>query len=58
MDATDLARIVQEMRNAQKEYFRVPNQSTLVEAKRQEKKVDRCLEHLLSGQGRLFEERE
>lgn len=56
MDATDLAILVNEMRAAQKEYFRTRSAKALEESKRLERKVDRCCQSVLDGQGRLFKE--
>ena len=54
MTVTELARVVQEMRHAQKEYFRTRSQSALEQSKRLEKKVDRCCEIVMQEQQNLF----
>lgn len=54
MKTTDLARLVMEMRHAQKEYFRTKSKTALGESKRLEEKVDRACFEVLDGQRDLF----
>ena len=56
MTAAELARVVQEMRSAQKEYFRTRSDSALRESKQLEAKLDRCCQIVLAGQKELFPE--
>ena len=58
MTAEDLARVVADMRHAQKDYFRTKSQAALRESKALEAMVDRCCAHVLGGQGTLFDEEE
>jgi len=55
MNATELARLVQHMRTAQKEYFLSRDQWQLSESKRLEKRCDEAVAEILDGQGRLFD---
>ena len=48
MTEADLARVVLEMRNAQKEFHRTQSQSAHDYAEKMEQKVDRCLRHILT----------
>ena len=50
--------LVEQMRNAQKEYFRTRSNSALHESKRLEKKLDRCVAMVLDGQKDLFPRQE
>ena len=54
MDVKALARLVAEMRRAQKEFFDSGNRAALSEAKRLEVVVDREIAALLDAQQRLF----
>ena len=54
MTAAELARLMVECRNAQKEYFRTQSTSALREAKRLEGIVDHCCQIVLDGQRELF----
>lgn len=56
MTAAELANLVSYMRHFQKEYFRTKSESALHDAKKWEKKVDRCVEViLLERDNTLFE---
>jgi spermidine synthase len=55
MTLIELAELVQQMRNAQKEYFRTRSGSALDNAKRLEKRVDEALGTVLSQQPGLFD---
>lgn len=55
MELHDLVELVEEMRVAQKEYFRTKLWSTLEKAKAREKKVDEFLLRYRDGQKRLFD---
>ena len=54
MTAEELAQIVQQMRTAQKTWFKDKDQGALQEAKRLERMVDRCCEIILAEQKELF----
>jgi ABC-type Zn uptake system ZnuABC Zn-binding protein ZnuA len=54
VELKDLARLVAELRHAQKEFFRTKSQTALQEAKKLEAKVDRVLETIDEGQKTLF----
>jgi len=56
MTTVELARVVAEMRAAQREYFRTRSESALKASKRAEAKADRCLDRVLSGQRELLGE--
>jgi hypothetical protein len=58
MTILDLARLVADMRRAQKLYYRTRSDSTFKEAIRLEKRVDETLKFLLSPQCDLFDTRE
>jgi hypothetical protein len=49
MTAIELARLVTEMRDAQKKYFRDRGQGDLEASKRLEREVDRAAKEILSG---------
>ena len=55
MTTLELAKVVNDMRIAQREYFRTRSESALKQAKQLEVKVDRCLAHILT-QPALFNE--
>jgi hypothetical protein len=55
VDLRDLARLVADMRNAQRQYFRTSSASALAEAKRLEKRVDETIKFLLNPQRDLFD---
>ena len=50
----ELVRIVQEMRNAQREYFRTRMETALDAAKVAERRVDHALKEIADKQPRLF----
>lgn len=54
MTLEDLARLVNEMRQAQKTYFRTKSASALDEAKRLEKQVDDACREVLNRQQQMF----
>jgi hypothetical protein len=54
MTVQDLARLVADMRNAQRHYFRTQSVSALQEAMRLERRVDETIKFLLSPQRDLF----
>ena len=56
LTAIELATTVDEMRHAQKEYFRTRSNSALEDSKRLEKKVDKDCQAILDGQKKLFGE--
>ncbi len=55
MDIRDLSKLVAEMRNAQKEFFRTKSQTALQAAKRLEAKVDHVLACLAEEQKTLWD---
>jgi hypothetical protein len=55
MTLQDLARLVADMRKAQKHYFRTQSVSALQEAMRLERRVDETIKFLLSPQRELFD---
>ena len=55
MTPQQFAELVEEMRHAQKEYFRTRTKSNLDTCKRIEKRVDLALQRLRDGQKDLFE---
>jgi hypothetical protein len=54
MTAKELARLVYNMRRAQKQYFKTRGSDALEESKRLEKEVDSKVKEILWGQSRLF----
>ena len=56
MTAKDLARIVSEMREAQRQRHYTRSQTAIKAAERLEAKVDHCCQIILDGQGELFED--
>ena len=54
MTTEDLARLVNEMRTAQREFFRTRSDSALNDAKAAEAKVDKAVNDVLSKQQKLF----
>jgi CHASE1-domain containing sensor protein len=58
MTVQDLARLVADLRKAQKYYFRSQSDSALKEAMRLERRVDETLKFLLSPQRDLFADTE
>lgn len=52
----EFVELVEEMRHAQREYFRTRRFSTLEQARRAEKKVDAVCARLRTGQQELFKE--
>ncbi len=56
MTVQELARLVQNMRHQQKEYFRTRSPSALEESKRLERKVDNACTAVLDGQQKMFDE--
>ena len=55
MTVKELARMVYEMRKAQKEYFKGRGSDSLEESKRLEREIDKTVEEVLRGQGSLFD---
>jgi CHASE1-domain containing sensor protein len=55
MTIQDLARLVADMRNAQRHLHRTDSASALTEAKRLERRVDETIKFLLSPQRDLFD---
>jgi hypothetical protein len=56
MTEKDLARLVRRMRKAQSAYFRERTTERLNVARDLERKVDRCVSHVLDDQRKLFTE--
>ena len=54
MTATELAKLVAEMRHAQKEYFRDRSSTALDKSKALERKVDEACQAILDGLKKLF----
>lgn len=54
MTLDELAKLVKEMREKQREYFRTRNASILRESKDLERRVDRAVEEISDKQERLF----
>ncbi len=54
MNAIELATLVQELRNAQKEFFRTRERDILLKAKTLEIQVDEAVEKILNPQKTLF----
>lgn len=50
----ELIKLVEEMRNAQKEYFRTRNYGVLIRSKQLESQVDKKLQELKNQQTTLF----
>ncbi len=50
----EFIKTVQEMRNAQKEYFKTRDKATLAKSKELERKVDNMLSHLAPNMPNLF----
>ena len=55
MTLNEFAKLVSELRNAQREFFRTKNPAALDQSKRLEREVDRRCAEILDGQGQLFE---
>ena len=51
----EFIRTVQEMRNAQKEYFKTRDRVSLAKSKEQERKVDNMLSNLAPNKPNLFQ---
>lgn len=51
----EFVKLVEGMRNSQKDYFRTRSKSALESSKRLEERVDKALVEMFSGQTKLFE---